>query len=97
MQTLLIQARLTRIITTISISTAILIQRRQHSLRKIWSRFFILPLTPDNTPVSVISNTLSIVWAKKIMKMISLLVQVAPSVVSAVSGKDDSNKDNAQA
>lgn len=46
---------------------------------------------------SVISNTLSIVWAKKIMKMISLLVQAAPTVISAVAGTDDSNKDNAQA
>ena len=40
---------------------------------------------------SVISKTLSIIWAKKIAKMISLLIQVAPSVASAMiknDGKD---------
>ena len=39
---------------------------------------------------SIISNTLSIVWAKKIAKMVSMLVQVAPSVASAVIKTGDS-------
>ena len=38
---------------------------------------------------SVISNTLSIIWAKKIAKMISLFIQVAPSVASAMIKDDD--------
>ena len=37
---------------------------------------------------SVISNTLSIIWAKKIAKMISMLIQVAPSVASAMIKND---------
>ena len=41
---------------------------------------------------SVISNTLSIVWAKKIAKMISMLIQVAPSVASAVIKTDEKDK-----
>ena len=45
---------------------------------------------PEATGNSVISNTLSIVWAKKIAKMISLVVQAAPSAAAAVM-KDNSD------
>ncbi len=38
---------------------------------------------------SVISNTLAIVWAKKIAKMISMLIQVTPTVASAVIKTDE--------
>ena len=43
---------------------------------------------------SVISNTLSIVWAKKIAKMVSVVVQVAPSAAAAVIKTDDSGSAN---
>ena len=45
---------------------------------------------------SVISNTMSIVWAKKIAKMISMLIQVAPTVASAAIEKTDTDKNSSQ-
>ena len=39
---------------------------------------------------SAITNTLSIVWAQKIAKMISVLIQVAPTIASALIGGGDS-------